>query len=97
VLSVLAGHWRYAHMTTLRCDPVNPRLPWILDIDTTVKPLYGHQEGYQPSAGTQLSVPHLNLCRGRRAGGRLLGTCRSSIDSSWIPFLVLAEHFRRRR
>jgi hypothetical protein len=87
MLSVLAGHWRYAHMTTLRCDPVNPTLlgmaqvvsedavrraldkidddaglawlqghldyttrpllsePWILDIDTTVKPLYGHQEG----------------------------------------------------
>jgi hypothetical protein len=87
MLSVLAGHWRYAHMTTLRCDPVNPALlgmtavvsedavrrgldkieenaglswlqhhldyttrpllsePWILDIDTTVKPLYGHQEG----------------------------------------------------
>jgi hypothetical protein len=87
MLSVLAGHWRYAHMTTLRCDPVNPPLlgmnevvsedavrrgldkieesagltwlqqhldyttrpllsePWILDIDTTVKPLYGHQEG----------------------------------------------------
>src|SRR5215471_164082 len=87
MLSVLAGHWRYAHMTALRCDPVNPPLlgmkevvsedavrrgldkieedagvgwlqghldyttrpllsePWILDIDTTVKPLYGHQEG----------------------------------------------------
>jgi hypothetical protein len=87
LLSVLAGHWRYAHMTTLRCDPVNPPLlgmrkvvsedavrrgfdkieedaglswlqehldyctrpllgePWILDVDTTVKPLYGHQEG----------------------------------------------------
>lgn len=87
MLSVLAGHWRYAHMTALRCDPVNPALlgmqevvsedavrrgldkieegagmawlqghfdyttrpllsePWILDIDTTVKPLYGHQEG----------------------------------------------------
>jgi Transposase DDE domain group 1 len=86
-LSVLAGHSRYAHMTTVRCDPVNPPLlgmtqtvsedavrrgldkideeagenwvqghldyttrpllsePWILDIDTTVKPLYGHQEG----------------------------------------------------
>jgi hypothetical protein len=86
-LSVLAGHNRYAHMTTVRCDPVNPPLlgmtqtvsedavrrgldkidaeageswvqghldyttrpllsePWILDIDTTVKPLYGHQEG----------------------------------------------------
>ena len=87
MLSVLAGHWRYAHMTVLRCDPVNPPLlgmkevvsedavrrgldkieedagvgwlqghldyttrpllseSWILDIDTTVKPLYGHQEG----------------------------------------------------
>src|SRR6202042_224315 len=26
LLSVLAGHWRYAHMTALRCDPVNPPL-----------------------------------------------------------------------
>ena len=26
MLSVLAGHWRYAHMTALRCDPVNPPL-----------------------------------------------------------------------
>jgi hypothetical protein len=26
MLSALAGHWRYAHMTTLRCDPVNPPL-----------------------------------------------------------------------
>jgi hypothetical protein len=26
LLSILAGHWRYAHMTTLRCDPVNPPL-----------------------------------------------------------------------
>src|SRR5215468_4896934 len=87
LLSVLAGHRRYAHISTLRCDPVNPPLlgmqkvvsedavrrafdkidqeaglswqqehldyctrallsePWILDTDTTVKPLYGHQEG----------------------------------------------------
>ena len=26
LLSVLAGHWRYAHITTLRCDAVNPPL-----------------------------------------------------------------------
>ena len=87
LLSVLAGHKRYAHITSIRCDSVNPDLlgmrkvisedavrralmqieerpgvewlqrhlqisfeellvqPWILDIDTTVKPLYGHQEG----------------------------------------------------
>lgn len=87
LLSVLCGHRRYAHITALRCDPVNPPLlgmgkvvsedavrrafdkideergltwlqehldyctapllgePWILDVDTTVKPLYGHQDG----------------------------------------------------
>src|ERR1700760_563538 len=87
MLSVLAGHRRYAHITTLRCDAVNPPLlgmrkiiredavrrglakideakgvawlqahldyctapllsePWVLDMDSTVKPLYGHQEG----------------------------------------------------
>jgi hypothetical protein len=94
LLSVLAGHWRYAHISALRGDGVNPGLlgmtkvasedsvrralsamqeeesgvwlkrqlqasyepllvePWALDVDTTVKPLYGHQEdakvGYNP-------------------------------------------------
>lgn len=94
LLSVLAGHWRYAHMSTIRGDGINPELlgmtkvasedsvrramaaipeqegrqwlqkhlkasyepllqePWALDLDTTVKPLYGHQEeakiGYNP-------------------------------------------------
>ena len=88
LLSILAGHRRYAHVTTIRCDNVNPSLlgmnqivsedslrrallkiaettegvtwlqthlykcyqplldvPWILDVDTTVKVLYGKQEG----------------------------------------------------
>jgi len=87
MLSVLAGHRRYAHITALRCDPVNPPLlgmrkvlsedsvrrglasiheakglpwlqnhldyrttpllgePWVLDMDSTVKTLYGRQEG----------------------------------------------------
>jgi hypothetical protein len=94
LLSVLAGHWRYAHISALRGDGVNPELlgmrkvasedsvrraltamqeeesavwlkkhlkasyeplleeAWALDMDTTVKPLYGHQEdakvGYNP-------------------------------------------------
>jgi len=94
LLSVLAGHWRYAHISALRGDGVNPGLlgmrkvasedsvrralsamkeeesavwlkkhlkasyeplleeAWGLDVDTTVKPLYGHQEdakvGYNP-------------------------------------------------
>ena len=87
LLSVLAGHHRYAHIASVRCDGVNPGLlgmskvvsvdsarrafggqdpqrcrqwqwrhlrrcyealldrPWILDVDTSVKVLYGHQEG----------------------------------------------------
>src|SRR3990167_1487509 len=87
LLSILAGHKRYAHVTSIRCDHVNPSLlgmskivsedslrrallkiveeegiawlqkhlykcyqplldvPWILDVDTTVKVLYGKQEG----------------------------------------------------
>lgn len=87
LLAVLAGHPRYAHITALRSDGVNPNLlgmnkivsedsmhraflkmkedsgiawlqnhlnkcyaplllvPWILDVDTTVKVLYGKQEG----------------------------------------------------
>ena len=94
MLSVLAGHKRYSHITTVRSDSVLPQLlgmkrvrsedavrrafqqgeeepytvwtrkhlavtyepllsePWILDMDATVKPLYGHQEqavlGYNP-------------------------------------------------
>jgi hypothetical protein len=87
LLSVLCGHWRYAHINGVRGDGINPGLlgmrgtvsedvvrlamyrikettgldwlstqilgsispalglPWILDVDVTVKPLYGHQQG----------------------------------------------------
>jgi hypothetical protein len=87
LLSVLYGHWRYAHINAVRGDGINPgllgmrstvsedvvrmamsrigeeagldwlssqvlgsiapalALPWILDIDVTVKPLYGNQQG----------------------------------------------------
>ena len=95
LLSVLSGHWRYAHISAIRGDGVNPELlgmtkvasedsvrramaaldeqasqawlkkhlmasyqplleeTWVMDIDTTVKPLFGHQQdavvGYNPS------------------------------------------------
>ena len=87
LLSILAGHNRYSHITALRCDGVSPEVlkmnkiisedamrrglaridapasevwlkshlmrslstalntPWILDIDTTIKVLYGNQKG----------------------------------------------------
>jgi hypothetical protein len=87
LLSVLSGHTRYSHITTVRTDKVNAPLlgmnkivsedsvrralikmpepqseewltnalknsysellniPWIMDVDTTIKTLYGHQEG----------------------------------------------------
>jgi len=99
VLSVLAGHWRYAHINAIRGDGINPELlgmtkvasedsvrrsmkamdeaasgewmkrhlkasyepllqePWILDVDTTVKPLYGHQQDAQVgSLASKLAV-----------------------------------------
>src|ERR1039458_9458119 len=95
LLSVLSGHWRYAHINAIRGDGINPELlgmtrvasedsvrrgmkaldeaasaewlkrnlkasyepllqePCVLDVDTTVKPLYGHQQdakvGYNPT------------------------------------------------
>ena len=113
MLSVLAGHRRYAHITALRSDGVLPELlgmtkvvsedtvrrglaniagnngsawlnrhierciypllgePYILDIDTTVKPLYGHQEGaivgYDPKKpGRPSHVHHTYMLAGVR-------------------------------
>ena len=113
LLSILSGHKRYAHVTAIRCDGVNPGLlgmgkvisedalrnalkripeaegttwldghlsdslarrldaPWILDTDTTVKPLYGHQEGavvsYNPrKPGRPSHSDHTDLMAGTR-------------------------------
>ena len=113
MLSVLAGHKRYSHVTAIRCDGVNPGLmgmnkvisedamrgalkripeaegtawldrhltesvaplldaPWIMDTDTTVKPLYGKQEGavisYNPKKpGRPSHTYHTYLMAGLR-------------------------------
>lgn len=113
LLSILSGHKRYAHVTAIRCDGVNPGLlgmkkvisedalrralaatpeaegiawldthlehstgylldaPWVLDIDTTVKPLYGKQEGamvsYNPDKpGRPSHTYHTYLMAGLR-------------------------------
>ncbi len=113
ILSALAGHKRYAHVTALRSDGVLPELmgmskivsedslrrglaaipeaaglDWldghidqctrpllgerhIIDIDTTVKPLYGHQEGavvsYNPKKpGRPSHVHHTYMMAGLR-------------------------------
>jgi hypothetical protein len=113
LLSILAGHKRYAHVTTIRSDGVNPSLlamnkvisedalrralkaideaagpvwleahlqkcsapllaaPWILDVDTTVKCLYGKQEaaivGYNPKKpGRPSHTYHTYLMAGLR-------------------------------
>ncbi|MEJ2118206.1 MAG: transposase [Alphaproteobacteria bacterium] len=113
MFSILAGHKRYAHITTLRCDGVLPELldmtkivsedavrrafksigedegaqwmqrhldyctapllaePWILDMDSTVKPLYGHQDGavvgYNPKKpGRPSHVYHTYMLAGLR-------------------------------
>lgn len=108
LMSVLAGQWRYAHITGLRGDGVNPELlgmrkvmsedsarrafkqaspeetgqwlrqhlrrtyepllehGWVMDLDSTVKPLYGKQEkavkGYNPTKpGRPSHVVHTYL------------------------------------
>ncbi|MDE0279164.1 MAG: transposase, partial [Defluviicoccus sp.] len=113
LLSVLAGQSRYAHITALRGDGVNPALlgmgkiasedsvrrglerigaeagtswlqghlddtvrpllsePWVLDCDTTIKPLYGRQEGavvsYNPKKpGRPSHACHAFLMAGTR-------------------------------
>ena len=113
MLSILAGHRRYAHVTAMRGDGVNPGLlgmdkvisedalrnalkripeaegtawldehlgdsvaalldaPWILDTDTTIKPLYGHQQGavlgYNPrKPGRASHAYHTYLMAGLR-------------------------------
>ena len=113
LLSILAGHKRYAHVTSIRSDGVNPGLlgmekvvsedalrrglkaideelgvtwlqehlersvlpllkaPWILDVDTTVKLLYGRQEGavvgYNPKKpGRPSHTYHTYLVAGLR-------------------------------
>ena len=112
-LAVLAGQNRYAHVTTLRADTVNPqglgmtkvccedsvrrafagadpracaawqtgalqqtwrpalRVPWVLDLDVTVKPIYGQQEGaevgYNPhKPGRPSHTYHTLFVRGLR-------------------------------
>lgn len=103
LLGILAGHWRYAHLSALRFDSIAPELlglgklvsedsvrrglrridplsgrtwllghlgqschdfldtPWILDIDVTIKPIYGRQEGaslgYNPQNQDALHTP----------------------------------------
>lgn len=113
MLSILAGHRRYSHVTAIRCDGVNPGLldmnkvisedamrgalkripgaegvawldrhlsasvaplldrPWIMDTDTTIKPLYGKQEGavisYNPKKpGRPSHAYHTYLMAGLR-------------------------------
>ncbi len=70
--------WLDAHLD----ESVAPLLdaPWILDIDTTVKPLYGKQEGAVVSYNPQKPGPPLahlsHLPHGRPAAGRRRGGAR---------------------
>ena len=111
LLGILCGQWRYAHLSAVRFDPVNPPLlgmakvvsedsarrflaamdgeaagqwlrgelkgcygallcePWVLDIDTTIKPVYGHQDGakkgYNPGKQGRPSLAYHTYFIGR--------------------------------
>ncbi|MBI5380933.1 MAG: hypothetical protein HZA31_03430 [Opitutae bacterium] len=122
VLGILAGHWRYAHMSALRFDAVAPGLlglaglvsedsvrrglrridqiagrqwltghlrqswweflatPWILDVDTTIKLLYGRKKGAR--AVTTRRSPDGRAIRCTRLGSR---RCRLCLDVEVHP------------
>jgi len=134
LLTVLSGHHRYAHVSALRGDRVNPPLlgmgqvvcedsvrralakgrgqpaaeaavarwqqrhlresygpllsvPWILDIDSTIKTIYGHQEGAQVGYN-----PHK---RGRPAHvyhTYFMGAARVALDVEVQPGKQTAAH-----
>ena len=136
MLSILSGHRRYAHVTAIRGDGVNPGLlgmkkvisedglrraikaipeqkgvawleahmrdsvsplldaPWIMDIDTTVKPLYGKQEGsvvgYNPTKpGRPSHSYHTYLMAGMRLVLGVEVKCgNESSGSQSLPGLV---------
>jgi hypothetical protein len=117
LLGILCGQQRYAHLSALRFDPVNPGLlamskvvsedsarrylaamsdesseqwlrgqlrecygplllePWVLDVDTTIKPIYGHQDaakkGYNPAKPGRPSLAYHSY---------FIGTLRVCLD-----------------
>src|SRR5271169_1628396 len=79
LLSVLAGHWRYAHMTALRCDPVNPPLLGMNEVvseDAVRRGLDKIKEG----AGLAWLQGHLDY-RARKERPQ----CKPLLESRWAP------------
>jgi hypothetical protein len=57
-LSVLAGHWRYAHMSALRGDGVNPEL--LASVVTSKPAICGHfKTGHFSAHRTASLITHL--------------------------------------
>lgn len=135
-LSVLCGHWRYAHINAVRGDTLNPGLlgmkrtvsedvvrramkrmdetsglawlsgelracvepvlsqPWIMDIDVTVKTIYGHQQGaelgYNPHKPGRPShsyhsyfMANTRLCLGVEVLSGKLHSARHGLPGLW--------------
>ena len=68
--------WLHGHLD----DTVRPLLsePWVLDCDTTIKPLYGHQEGAVVSYNPKKPGPPLACLPRLPDGGHApcAGRCR---------------------
>lgn len=147
LLAILAGQNRYAHVTALRADTVNPqglgmgkvcsedsvrrafadadamacatwqtrtlqttwqpalRQPWIMDLDVTVKPIYGKQEGaevgYNPHkpgrpshAYHTLFVRHLRLVLDVEVRPGKQHAASHSRENLWRVWALLAPAHR---
>jgi hypothetical protein len=135
-LSILCGHWRYAHINAVRGDTLNPALlgmsgtvsedvvrramkrmdegralawlsgelracvepvlsqPWIMDIDATIKTIYGHQQGaelgYNPHKPGRPShcyhsyfMANTRLCLGVEVMGGKDHAARHALPGLW--------------
>ena len=135
-LSILCGHWRYAHINAVRGDTLNPALlgmsstvsedvvrramkrmdegsalawlsgelracvepvlsqPWIMDIDATIKTIYGHQQGaelgYNPHKPGRPShsyhsyfMANTRLCLGVEVVGGKDHAARHALPGLW--------------
>lgn len=86
VLSILAGHKRYAHITTIRSDQVNPELLGMTGVlsEDSVRRALSHMEE-EKGMSRPVSGRCWTACRGN-SGRRLSGVMsRSAPRAYWLP------------
>jgi hypothetical protein len=77
-------------MRSVLMDSVREALdrPWVLDMDVTIKPLYGHQEGAELGYNPHQPGRHLRTSVGNRARADAVSVQASNTVPTWKALLV---------